>query len=656
MVGELKNKKQLIFELKEKEHNSQKTCCLASLSSSPKEKTQFHQQSSVSLSPDGSIKTSISRDECFKSSQTVETSFLPCEACSVAQESLRQTGKVVLQLFKDLNLPSRLSRHMSNFDSTKWMTTNEVMQWTAEQNKDLSVFCKHFEGTIQTLKASVESLEKRCCALENQKKVLEKKNSLERETQEIFQKQSSSKLQDLIKSHQIAMNEITKEKGNLESQMKNLNEKFEQSQDELQKAKDTNKRNKVEIQQLTEKLKTQTSIASELEQLKKQIQTLKIQLEDYEKRFLECSKELNQEQAKNKSMTKHFEAIHQKQCSTLDHVEKLNDENTDLQNQLAELQDSFDEKQEKIENLEKQKQQLQHQITVNEKKMEMNSFEKEELEKMMEEMKTQNNYLQEEIKKLEEKENLLIQYPDLNGPVLDESLCSGNVMHDMELQIKANILRIELLEKQNQTLRLTLKKMNERYELHLSNEEPVSLWNMNTSQTKIKGNYNREAEEPGKKCIQNHNVLVSKSTEKNFNADSFEKGSQKMKEGQISTAASLHNSSCLTAMRNNSALFRSKTANAIHKRPSLRDTEKVIGRMSKTSSIKTYISLKQQGKLHIDNPWGLRGKSQLTESELSSRASAPYLQTQVLSFACKRCDKMYLQAQELKIHSIYCKG
>lgn len=63
----------------------------------------------------------------------------------------------------------------------------------------------------------------------------------------------------------------------------------------------------MEIQQLTEKLKTQTSIASEVEQLKKQIQTLKIQLEDYEKRFLECSKELNQEQAKNKSMTKHFE-------------------------------------------------------------------------------------------------------------------------------------------------------------------------------------------------------------------------------------------------------------------------------------------------------------------------------------------------------------
>lgn len=73
--------------------------------------------------------------------------------------------------------------------------------------------------------------------------MLEKKNSLERETQEIFQKQSSSKLQDMIKSHQIAMNEITKEKGNLESQMKNVNEKFEQSQDELQKAKDTNKRN-----------------------------------------------------------------------------------------------------------------------------------------------------------------------------------------------------------------------------------------------------------------------------------------------------------------------------------------------------------------------------------------------------------------------------
>ena len=157
----MKNKKQLIFELEEKEHNFQKSSS-TSLNPSSTAKNKSHQKNSVTLSPDGSIKTFISRDQCFKSSQTVETSFLPCEACSVVQESLHQTGKVVLQLCQDLNLPSRLSRYTSTFDSTKWMTANEVMQWTAEQNKDLSVICRHLENTLQPLKASVESLEKRC--------------------------------------------------------------------------------------------------------------------------------------------------------------------------------------------------------------------------------------------------------------------------------------------------------------------------------------------------------------------------------------------------------------------------------------------------------------------------------------------------------------
>ena len=82
-----------------------------------------------------------------------------------------------------------------------------------------------------------------------------------------------------------------------------------------------------------------------------------------------------------------------------------------------------------------------------------------------------------------------------------------------------------------------------------------------------------------------------------------------MKNERVSTAMSVQNDSYSVTMKNNSDLFRSKTANVIHnKRPSKKDTEQIIGRMSKASSIKTYISLKQQGKLHKENPWGLRGK------------------------------------------------
>jgi hypothetical protein len=40
---------------------------------------------------------------------------------------------------------------------------------------------------------------------------------------------------------------------------------------------------------------------------------------------------------------------------------------------------------------------------------------------------------------------------------------SGNVLFDMEQQLEANQIRIELLEKENTTLRNSLVTLNERY-------------------------------------------------------------------------------------------------------------------------------------------------------------------------------------------------
>lgn len=652
LVTELKNKEQLIFEQEEKEC---KICHCNSQSPSSAEKTKSN---TFCLSPDGSIKTLMSRDEYIKSTQTVETSFLPCEACSVAQESLRQTWKFVMQLCQELNLPSRLCRYMSTYENSEWMTTNEVMKWTDEQNKDLAVIIRYFENTFKPLKASVESLEKKCCELESDKKTLEKRILLERETQETFQKQSKNKLEDAINSHQISMNEINKEKENLESQLKNLREKFNRSQDEMKKVKNINKSNEMEIQELREKLMAEIKVASQVEQLKTQIETLKIQAEDFEAKVLERNKELNQERAKNKSMVKHFESIQLKQQSTLDHVEKLNDENTDLQNQLAELQDALDENQDQIENLEKTQRELQEQIAEDEKKMKFFSVEKKEMENLMEELKTRNSNQAEELNKLKENETLLIQYPDLNGQVLDETLCNGDLIHDMELQIQANIVRIELLEKQNHTLRLSLS-MNEKYELNPSHEKnlkPVSLWNVDAIQNRDKDLHVKKSEESKERYTENENLLLSKNAEKNFNTNAIEKTPPKTRNERVSTAASLRNNSCSTATKNNSTLFRSKTANSIHgKKLVAKDRDPISGRMSKESSIRTYISLKQQGKLHNDNSWGIRGKSQVFETELASRTHAPQTETQILTFVCKQCDKMYLQEKELEIHSIYCK-
>ena len=57
---------------------------------------------------------SISRDECVKSTQTIETAFVPCEACDVVQRNLRDVGDAVVGICASQDLPSSLSKHRTN--------------------------------------------------------------------------------------------------------------------------------------------------------------------------------------------------------------------------------------------------------------------------------------------------------------------------------------------------------------------------------------------------------------------------------------------------------------------------------------------------------------------------------------------------------------
>ena len=62
----------------------------------------FHMQKSIQ----------ISRDEYTKSTQTVETAFIPCESCHGVQSSLRDVGKLVSSVCESQGLPSTLAKHM----------------------------------------------------------------------------------------------------------------------------------------------------------------------------------------------------------------------------------------------------------------------------------------------------------------------------------------------------------------------------------------------------------------------------------------------------------------------------------------------------------------------------------------------------------------
>ena len=54
----------------------------------------------------------ISRDEYTKSSQTLETAFIPCESCHGVQKSFRDVTHMIISVCESQGLPSTLGNHM----------------------------------------------------------------------------------------------------------------------------------------------------------------------------------------------------------------------------------------------------------------------------------------------------------------------------------------------------------------------------------------------------------------------------------------------------------------------------------------------------------------------------------------------------------------
>ena len=103
----------------------------------------------------------------------------------------------------------------------------------------------------------------------------------------------------------------------------------------------------------------------------------------------------------------------------------------------------------------------------------------EQLVKEIQSLKTNIEQMHRQIQQMEEREQLLVQYPDLNGPIehqssekrmnerpflieflrLSFSLATQNLIADMQNQIRTNEIRIDLLRKQNQSLKSSLDKL-----------------------------------------------------------------------------------------------------------------------------------------------------------------------------------------------------
>lgn len=129
------------------------------------------------------------------STQTYDTAFIPCEACSRTQRHLLDVGNMVMSLCESQGLPSSLAKQKKLLRKSL-MAAADISRWTSEQNQDLGRINDHLDNLyaqINPLEAKLKNSEDNCKHLEKQVQELEE--DLVAEKTEGFKRQEAVKVE-----------------------------------------------------------------------------------------------------------------------------------------------------------------------------------------------------------------------------------------------------------------------------------------------------------------------------------------------------------------------------------------------------------------------------------------------------------------------------
>ena len=158
-----------------------------------KAKSQTEDSSLESSSQDGDLPLVVSEISLNKTckdapTQTYDTAFVPCEACSRTQENLIAVGEMVMKVCQSQGLPSNLAKQKRLLKQSL-LAAADISRWAAEQNRDLSRINDHLDNLyaqIEPLREKLNKSRERRKALEEQVKSLEENLETEQaETQRV---------------------------------------------------------------------------------------------------------------------------------------------------------------------------------------------------------------------------------------------------------------------------------------------------------------------------------------------------------------------------------------------------------------------------------------------------------------------------------------
>uniref|UniRef100_A0A673U364 Coiled-coil domain containing 157 n=1 Tax=Suricata suricatta TaxID=37032 RepID=A0A673U364_SURSU len=389
-------------------------------------------------------------------SQTVETALVPCDACTSVQGSLREVGKVVISLCQSQNLPSSLGQFQQLVQDSmglRPLPATTMGHWAAEQSKDLTRLSKHVGALTQLvgpLRAQLEEAERQKDGL--RKQVGELEQALQQEQGE-RQRQADKAAQHLVERERDKQQLLT-ETSDLKMKVATLEGKLKQQQESMQAVE-------TKARQLQEEAEHRAEAERQVHQLEEQVQLLAGRLDGASQQIRWASTELDKEKARVDSMVRHQESLQSKQQALLQQLDSLDQEREELRGRLDEAEAQRVHMEEQLQNVQSERKQGQSQLLAQQELLQSLQWEKQGLEQATTDLQLTISEMERELVELRERERLLVTFPDLHTPIEAQIPSSSNVTEDMEKQVQANDIRIQVLQEENGRLQSMLSKIRE---------------------------------------------------------------------------------------------------------------------------------------------------------------------------------------------------
>ncbi|CAH2294954.1 Hypothetical predicted protein [Pelobates cultripes] len=410
--------------------------------------------------------------------QTMESSLVPCDACDIAQSSLREVSDAIINVCKDQNLPCSLSRIKERFNPMGILSPNEMRYWASEESKDMARISKHLSELKQVIlplqdqlqAASVEK-DKLQQNIESEKKQIQAhREDMQRQLKENerhMQEKEHKRKEDINKMER-DKEELRKGAAVLEERVSILKEELKSQHSIIRDLELAKEQLVCEMQSMVNKEKV-TELEQKVNELRSHLDTTMQLLKDSEEH-------VSKERARVESLENHKESLQVKQKSLLQQLDRLAQQCEDLQGSLGDAEEEKTSLEEQMEKLENEKENLKCQLEEKQEVVKQLQQQKQKLEKSISGTESKLRELEVDLQEQREKARLLVSYPDLNTPPVFES--TGDIAEDMDKQLQANSIRINILEEENSRLRANLSKLKEKDQLGQLRLVPqTQLWN-----------------------------------------------------------------------------------------------------------------------------------------------------------------------------------